>query len=92
MDAARALEIETEFYKEIPERFYSAPAGHENAKGRLAYEAARAVQQYRRYLLREEAGQFQEREKESYGSHDICSRCGAHLDADEKCDCQKTSA
>ncbi len=84
MLASRALELELEFWKEIPAEFYTVPGTKEDGKDRAAYEAVKAVQRYRRYLLAQEAG-FQE------GldcRHDICPICGAHLDPDEPCDCQ----
>lgn len=88
MNAARALEIEGEFHKEISGRFYSDPAMYESGKDRLAYEAVTAIKQYRRYLLLEEVRQRKELEDDHY----ICDACGAHLDRDEKCGCKKNSA
>ena len=88
MNAGRALEIETEFHKEISCRFYTDPIMYENGQDRLAYEVVKAIQRYRRYLLKEEV----RRRNELEDGHDVCANCGAHLDHDEKCSCKKNSA
>ena len=85
MLAARALEIELELRKEIPAEFYTEPESKEDSGDRAAYEAMKAVQRYRRYLLRLEAGY----QRGLDCRHDICRHCGAHLDPDEVCDCQE---
>lgn len=88
MLAARALEIELELRKEIPSEFYTVPEQKEDGRDRAAYEAMKAVQRYRSYLLRIEA----EYQDGLDCVHDICPDCGAHLDADEICDCKKNIA
>lgn len=88
MDAARALQIELELRKEIPEQFYTGPEQQECRKDRAAYEAMKAVQKYRKFLLALEA-------KYQNGldcRHDICPDCKAHLDIDEVCDCKRSTA
>lgn len=87
MKAARALEIELELRKEIPSEFYTAPEQKEDGRDRAAYEAMKAVQRYRGYLLLMEAG-FQDGLDCGY---DICPDCGAHLDKGEACDCKKST-
>lgn len=84
MDAARALQIELELRKEIPARFYTDPEQRECRKDRAAYEAMKAVQRYRGFLLTLEA-------KQQDGldcAHDVCPVCKANLDAGEACDCR----
>lgn len=85
MTAADALQIELELRKEIPAEFYTEPEPREDGKDRAAYEAMKAVQRYRRYLLRREAGYQDDLECD----YDICRVCGAHLDTGETCDCRK---
>lgn len=88
MNAARALQIENELRKEITSQFYVCTEQQECRKDRAAYEAMKAVQRYRRFLLALEA-------KHHDGldcGHDICPDCGAHLDTDEICDCKKSIA
>lgn len=83
MIAARALEIEQELGKDIPRKFFIDM--QEDGKDRAAYEAMKAVQRYRRYLLLLES-----RCRDGLDcAHDVCGVCGAHLDTDEACDCQK---
>lgn len=84
MLAARALEIELELRKEIPSEFYTNQEAKEDRADRAAYEAMKAVQRYRGYLLMQEA----DYQKGLDCMHDICPMCGAHLDPDEPCDCQ----
>lgn len=88
MTAADALQIELELRKEIPAEFYTEPEAREDGKDRAAYEAMKAVQRYRRYLLRREAGYQDDLECD----YDICRVCGAHLDTGETCDCRKGEA
>lgn len=85
MDAARALRIENELAREISVGFFKYPEDMENKKDRTAYEAMKAVQNYRKYLLSEEVS----RQKDPDCGHDVCPLCGAHLDHDEKCGCIK---
>lgn len=85
MEAARALEIELELRKEIPSEFYTSPVQKEDGRDRAAYEAMKAVQKYRSCLLMMEA----EYQNGLDCVHDICPVCGAHLDTDEVCDCEK---
>lgn len=88
MKASRALEIEIELRKEIPEQFYTGPEQQECRKDRAAYEAMKAVQKYRKFLLALEV-----RGQDGLDCrHDICPDCGANLDADEICDCKKNTA
>ncbi len=81
----RALEIELEFRKEIPGKFFTAPVRMETKTDRLAYEIVRAIGNYRKHLMKEE-----EHLQDGLDcAHDICPSCGAHLDPDEECDCEK---
>lgn len=88
MKAADALQIELELSKEIPAEFYTDPKPREDGKDRAAYEAMKAVQRYRGYLLRREAGYQDGLDCE----YDICRVCGANLDTGETCDCRKWDA
>ncbi len=83
MNAARALMIENEFACEISAGFFKYPEDMENKKDRMAYDAMKSVQRYRRYLLAEEAA----RQEDPDCGHDVCPVCGAHLDRGEQCDC-----
>lgn len=83
MNAERALAIESELAREIPAGFFRYPEDMESRKDRTAYEAMKAVQNYRRLLLSEEAL----RQEDPDCGHDVCPICGAHLDHDEKCSC-----
>lgn len=85
MRAADALRIELDLGKEIPSEFYTDPESKEDGKDRVAYEAMKAVQRYRRYLLWQEAGYQDGLDC----GHDVCRECGAHLDIGESCDCRK---
>lgn len=85
MDAARTLEIERELSRQISAGFYKVPQDMERRSDRLAYEAMKAVQEFRRYLLVEEAC----RQNDPDCGHDVCPVCGAHLDHDEKCGCRR---
>ena len=85
MNAAGILRIEKELAREIPVGFFKYPEDMENKKDRAAYEAMKAVQNYRRYLLSEEAS----RQEDPDCGHDVCPICGAHLDHDEKCSCME---
>lgn len=83
MNAARALEIEKEMARQIPAGFYKVPEDMEHRRDRLAYSAMKAVQEYRKCLLAEEAARLNDLDC----GHDVCTACGAHLDHGEKCDC-----
>lgn len=85
MNAERALAIESELAREIPAGFFRYPEDMESRKDRTAYEAMKAVQNYRRLLLSEEAL----RQEDPDCGHDVCPICGAHLDHDEKCSCME---
>ncbi len=85
MRAADALQIERELQKEIPAEFYTTPVKKEDGKDRAAYDAMKAVQRYRHFLLAIEAGVQEDLDCR----HDVCGQCGANLDAGEVCDCRK---
>lgn len=88
MRASRALEIELELRKEIPSEFYTATEQKEDGRDRAAYEAMKAVQRFRGWLLRIETGYQDGLDC----GHDVCSDCGANLDIGEVCDCRKNTA
>ncbi len=88
MRAADALRIELDLSKEIPSGFYMDLESKEDGKDRAAYEAMKAVQRYRRYLLQQEA----EYQDGLDCGHDVCRECGAHLDTGETCDCRRGDA
>lgn len=81
----RALDMQLEFEKEIPGRFFTSPVRQENKADRLAFEVVKALINYRKHLIREEDHLQDGLDCE----HDICPDCGAHLDKDEECDCKK---
>ena len=85
MTASRALMIESEFAREISAGFFKYPEDMEDKKDRIAYEAMKSVQRYRKYLLSEDI----RRQNDPDCGHDVCPACGAHLDRDEKCECKE---